>query len=135
MTQISPYLNFDGNCCEAMNFCKECLGGELMFQTVEASPVAAQCPEGIKHHIMHSSLTKEGFVIMGSDMHREKLSDGNTVSLCFNCSSEEEINSFFSKLSEGGKVTEPLAQMFWGALFGALTDKFGKQWMFNCNPQ
>ena len=130
--QMSPYLNFDGNCREAMNFYKECLGGELFVQTVGESPVAGQMPAALKDSVMHSSLTtKDGLVFMGSDMHREKLADGNTVHICINCSSEEEINSLFSSLSQGGKVTDPLAEMFWGALYGSLTDKYSKQWIFN----
>jgi len=33
---------------------------------------------------------------------------------------------------DGGKVTMPLADAFWGARFGMLVDKFGLHWMFNC---
>jgi PhnB protein len=131
MKQLSPYLSFTGNCREAMNFYKDCLGGELALQTVEGSPIESHCPVGMKHHIVHSTLTKDGHVIMASDLAKEKLADGNTVQLCINCSSEEEINSLFAKLAEGGKITEPLGVMFWGGTFGALTDKFGKHWMFN----
>ena len=131
MTQINPYLSFNGNCREAMNFYKECLGGELYLQTVAESPIAGQMPPATLQQIMHSSLTKNGLVIMASDMSREKLVEGNTVQLCINCSSMEEINSFFSKLSVGGKITDPLAEMFWGATYGALTDKFGKHWLLN----
>lgn len=130
-TKINAYLSFSGNCREAMTFYKECLGGELNIQTVGESPMAAQMPPGMKDAVLHSSVTSGELVIMSSDLHREKLIDGNTVQLCVNCSSEEETKSFFSKLSAGGKITEPLAIMFWGALYGALTDKFGKQWMFN----
>ena len=40
------------------------------------------------------------------------------------------------KTSEGGKVTMPLSDMFWGASFGVCTDKYGINWMFNYeNPQ
>ena len=45
--------------------------------------------------------------------------------LCMNCSSAEEINSFFNNLSSDGKIIEPLHQSFWGATFGVITDKFG----------
>ena len=65
MTQISAYLNFNGNCREAMTFYKNCLGGELSLQTVEGSPMEAGCPAGVKHQILHSSLTKKWFDIDG----------------------------------------------------------------------
>jgi PhnB protein len=29
-------------------------------------------------------------------------------------------------------VTMPLADQFWGAYFGMLVDRFGVQWMVNC---
>ena len=38
----------------------------------------------------------------------------------------------FQTLAEGGKVEVPLQDMFWGACFGSLKDRYGVQWMFNC---
>jgi PhnB protein len=62
---------------------------------------------------------------------------GTAVSLMLNCSSEEEIKDYYSKLSEGGEPTHPLEISFWGALFGDLTDKYGNQWLlhFDKNQQ
>jgi PhnB protein len=132
MAQLNPYLNFDNNCREAMNFYKDCLGGELTLQTVGEMPaMAAQMPPQMKDNILHSTLTSGDIVIMASDLNREKQIEGNTVHLCVNCNSENELNSFFSKLSAGGKVTEPLADMPWGGMYGSLTDQYGKHWVFN----
>ncbi len=132
MTQINAYLGFNGDCREAMNFYKECLGGELTLQTVEGSPAEAQCPAAMKHQILHASLVKNGLILMGSDMvGPEGIIKGNTIALSLNCSSEEEINTFFSKLSSGGQIIDPLKMQFWGALFGVFTDKYGIRWMLN----
>lgn len=132
MPQLNPYLSFEGNCREAMNFYKECLGGELTMQTVGEMPeMAAQMPPEMKDHIMHSTLISGGIVIMGSDLNREKHLEGNTVHLCLNCDNETEQDTFFSGLSEGGKITEPLSDMPWGGRYGSLTDKFGKYWVLN----
>ena len=68
MTQIYAYLNFNGNCREAMTFYKECLRGELTLQTVEGSPIEAQCPTAMKHQVLHASLMKNGLLLMGSHM-------------------------------------------------------------------
>jgi PhnB protein len=136
MTQIAPYLNFNGNCREAMNFYKDCLGGELVLQPIKGSPMEAQCPAGTENQIMHSSLTGEGFVLMASDMLSPGgYQPGNNFSLTINCSSEEQVHSLFSKLSAGGSVFQPLQEQFWGALFGMLTDKFGTRWMLNCEKK
>src|SRR5215212_698895 len=105
MTQINAYLNFDGNCREAMNFYQDCLGGELALQTVEGSPIEAECPAAIKHHILHASLINDGLILMGSDMQGpERFIKGNTIALSLSCSSNEEINAFFLNLSRNGKI-------------------------------
>jgi PhnB protein len=129
-TQITPYLNFNGQCREAMTFYQSCLGGELMLQKVSESPMAAQMPSEAGQQILHSQLTSGDVVLMGSDRMGSTVT-GNTVTLCFNCNSEEEVNSYFDKLSRGGKVKTQLHQTFWGATYGELTDKFGMDWMFN----
>ncbi len=132
MTQINSYFTFSGNCREAMNFYKECLGGELIFQTIGESPLADKMPKEMKDCILHATLTNEGFVIMGSDMTSESgLTKGNAVSLILNCSVELDIRMFFKNLSDGGTVKHPLENNFRGALFGDLTDKFGNNWILN----
>ena len=132
MAQLSPYLSFNGNCREAMTFYQECLGGELHMQTVGDSPMAEKMPAEKKNNIMHSTLTAGDIVLMAADsMDHEPWVAGNAMTLCINCGSEEEITTFFNKLSVGGKVIHPLTVEFWGATFGMLTDKFGIQWMFN----
>ena len=131
MTYINAYLNFNGKCREAMNFYKDCFGGNLVMQKVSESPMAAQMPSEMGSKILHSSLTKDGIVLMGSDMLGNAIVDGNKIGLCMNCSNLEEIHEFFNKLSAGGKIRQPLHQSFWGATYGELTDKFGINWMFN----
>lgn len=131
MTHINAYLNFNGNTKEAMTFYKECLGGELVMQKIGESPMAAQMPSEMGVKILHSSLTSNAIVLMASDCMGDKVVNGNSVWLCLNCSSDEEINVFFNNLATEGKINEPLQQSFWGATFGSLTDKFGIHWMFN----
>jgi PhnB protein len=129
MARINPYLNFNDNCREAMNFYKECVGGELTITTVGESPMAAQMPPAMKDSILHSSLKIGDNMLMGSDMRKKQLTDGDTVSLSLNCSSEDEQNKFYKNLSSGGTIDEHLGEMPVGARIGALTDKFGKHWI------
>jgi PhnB protein len=132
MTQINSYLTFGGNCREAMNFYKDCLGGELTLQTIGESPLADKMPPAMKDFILHATLTKDSLILMGSDMVGERgLIKGNAVSLAVNCSSEEEIQNFYKKLSAGGNKNHALEQSFWGATFGDLTDKYGNHWLLN----
>jgi PhnB protein len=131
MTHINAYLHFNGNCREAMTFYQECLGGELTMQTIGESPMAAQMSPEAKDSIMHATLTKGGLVLMASDMMGDKPDYGNVISLMLYCSSEDEIKDCFAKLSSGGTIQQPLAEQFWGANYGELTDKSGLNWMLN----
>ena len=132
--QINNYLTFNGNASEVMHYYKDCLGGELFIMKVRDTPMANQCPAGMQDQLMHSTLSKDGIVlIMASDMVAPGFPfvEGNNFALSVNCSSEEEINSLFQKLGEGGKIIDPLKTQFWGAIFGVLNDKYGIRWMFN----
>src|SRR5258706_121535 len=80
------------NCREAMTFYKQCLGGELTFQTIGESPMAAQMPAVMKDRILHATLINDELTIMASDMVDEKgLVRGNSISLMLDLSSENEI--------------------------------------------
>ena len=132
MTKINSYLTFNGNCREAMTFYKECIGGELSFQTIGESPMAEQMPEKVRDYILHSTLVKGDLILMGSDMvPDEGLRKGNAISLMLDCSSEEEIKGLYEALSKDGKKDHPLETSFWGATFGDITDKFGNHWLLH----
>ena len=136
MRGISSYLTFAGNCREAMLFYKECLGGELSLQTIGESPLSGKMPPQMKDSILHSTLAKKGFVLMGSDMvSKEGLIKGNAVSLMLNCNSEKEIRACYENLSREGRTEHPLEITFWGALFGDLTDKYGNHWLLHFDKQ
>jgi PhnB protein len=132
MKRINSYLTFSGNCRDAMSFYKECLGGELTVQTLGETPLADDLTDRMKNCVLHATLTKEKFVLLGSDMVPESgLVRGNSVSLSLDCSSERDIRTCYEKLSSGGTADYPLEETFWGSLFGSLTDKFGNHWLLN----
>jgi PhnB protein len=132
MTYLNPYLNFNGQCRNALTFYQECLEGQLELQKVAESPMAAKMPSEKGPLILHGALSKNGHtLLMGSDMIGSALHTGNSIMLCLNCSSDQEINSIFDRLSAGGQVKTPLHQSFWGATYGELKDKFGMDWMLN----
>ena len=132
MKQINAYLSFNGNCREAMQFYKECLGGELSFQTIGESPLSEKMPPQMKESILHATLTKDQLVLMASDMVSDKgLVKGNAVSMVLECNDEEEIYATYQSLAAGGESTHPIENTFWGALFGGLMDKYGNNWLLH----
>jgi PhnB protein len=130
MKDITPYLTFNGTCRQAMTFYKDILGGDLELMDFASSPM--EVPDEAKNNIMHAILSTNSFTLMASDtMPNQAVTNGNSVSLSINCQSVDEINHLFNSLSDGGEITMPLEDTFWGARFGMLTDKFGTCWMFN----
>jgi len=136
MATINPYLNFPGNTEDAFNFYKSVFGGEFVtLQRFKDTPEAGRVPEKDKDKIMHVSLPiGKGNTLMGTDAVESmghKLTVGNNIQISISPDSEEETKKIFNSLSAGGKVEVPLDKMFWGALFGMFTDKFGIKWMVN----
>lgn len=136
MKSIDAYLFFETECREAMTFYQQCLGGELTMMSIGESLVAAQLPAEKKDLIMHSSLTNGGMVLLCADnCMGGPLEKGRAMSLSLNCSSEEELQDVYKKLSEGGNPYHVPRVEFWGDTFGMLTDKFGINWMVSYRPQ
>ncbi|MFN7160745.1 MAG: VOC family protein [Candidatus Gracilibacteria bacterium] len=141
MTMINPYLMFDGNCEEAMNFYADALGAEAQIMKVGDSPAAGDFDEASKKRVMHSALMKDGeSILLASDVMMEyadgvKYTIGNAMTVCIHCKSEEEIRTFFANLSKGGEVGSEVKTEFWGDMFGMVTDKYGFDWMLNFSKQ
>lgn len=131
--KFNAYIKInDRKCKEAMNFYQSCFGGELDFMTVGSSPMAKEMPAENADLIMHSTLTKNGVMLFSaSDMMRDKAVIGDNVGISINFDNEKEIREVFEKLSLGGDIFMPLEDVFWGALFGVFTDKYGVEWMLN----
>lgn len=131
MQVAQPYLNFDGNAREAMYFYKRCLDAELRMQTF--AETGHHGPPGAGDRVMHARLEKGPMVVMASDsMPGTPYTQGNNFHVAVQCDSVDEIERVFERFAEGGSVTLPLQDTFWGSRFGMLTDKFGVNWMFNC---
>ncbi len=134
MPTLKPYLTFNGTCRDAMNFYKDCLGGELSLMPVGESPVANEMPPGYKDQILHASLKTNELEILASDMQPVTMVETNANHLCLICTTVEEAKILWEKLSAGGKINQPLHEMFFGFI-GTFTDKFGKYWMIEADKK
>lgn len=135
MKTLHPYIDFSGKCREALEFYKKCLHGEIVtIQTFGEAPVGAE--EKDKQNIMHSEFRAEGIHFMATDgMPDRKATAGDNISLTIQFTDENEQTEIFNALAEGGKVTQPVVDTFWGARFGMLVDRYGIHWMVNCQKQ
>lgn len=133
MAQVSlePYLFFKGNCREAMEFYKSVFGGELSLNTISEAPAGTPTmPGGKPEDIMHAALKGGAVNLMACDSTNasDKMAK---VSLSLGGTDEDELRQIFDKLADGGKVNMPLEKMFWGDVFGSVSDKYGVDWQVN----
>ena len=138
--RVSTYVNFPGNTEEAFNFYKsvfktEFINGIQRFGEIPAESGHPPITEQIKNMVLHVELPLlGGHILMGTDAPKEMgftLSQGNNMHICIEPETREEAKRLFDELSEGGNITMPLADMFFGAYFGEFSDKYGINWMIN----
>jgi len=136
MKAIQNYLTFNGNSEEAFAFYRSVFGGEYasLMRFGEMPPEENfPIPEEMKNNIMHLTLAiSDSLILMGSDsMNPPEFSAGNNFSIYLATDSKEEADKLFSNLSDGGEVTMPIMDTFWGSYFGSLNDRFGIGWMIS----
>ncbi|MGI5501295.1 VOC family protein [Lentzea sp. CA-135723] len=128
-TRLNPYISFDGQARQAMEFYHSVFGGELKMNTfgefgMQDTPQADQ--------IMHAQLETElGYTIMASDTPPGMaFQSGSRITVSLS-GDEEVLREYFAKLAVGGKVGTPLEKQMWGDEYGDLVDQFGVNWMVN----
>lgn len=131
MEVIIPYLNFNGNAKEALDFYSTALKGKVTQSSTFGEGNMAQ-DESMKDKILHAVFESGELKFMVSDCPPGvSVNSGNQVSLSLNFTDAELIETTFAALADGGNITMPMQDTFWGARFGMTTDKFGVHWMFN----
>ncbi|MDX3522624.1 VOC family protein [Streptomyces scabiei] len=130
VSRLNPYLSFDGDARQALEFYREVFGGELTLNTFGAfgSPDAPGADK-----IMHGMLeTPSGFTLMGADTPPGmEYAPGSSFSVSLSGDDEAELRGYWEKLSAGATVSVPLDKQMWGDVFGMCTDRFGVPWMVN----
>jgi PhnB protein len=129
-SQLNPYLNFNGNARQALEFYKTVFGGNLTLNTF-AQFGAQDSPDADR--IMHGMLeTDAGYTIMGADVTSEMEFHpmaGFAVSLSGD--DVDVLRDYWEKLSTSGTTTMPLEKQVWGDEFGMCVDEFGVSWLVN----
>lgn len=129
-TPTFPYISFAGNCEEAMEFYKSCLGGTLNIMRYDDSPM--EVTDDQKQKVMHSTLSFDGGKVMAADtVMGPAPAPGSNMSIMLAPEDGAFADQVFKALSAGGKITMPFDKTFWGAKFGMFVDKFGIHWMVN----
>jgi PhnB protein len=131
ITQLNPYLSFEGHAEQAIKHYEQALGAQVtqLMRMSDAPGIAAEHAQ----KVMHCELRIDGQALMVSDtMPGSKVIAADSLHVCLNFDSAQDMQKRFDALGVGGKINHPIHDTFWGAKFGMLTDKFGVHWMMNC---
>ncbi len=142
MARVSTYLNFPGTTEAAFAHYRDVFGTDYAtplqrFGDMPSPPGQPALPPDIARQVLHVALPiLGGHVLMGTDVvpglspgvHQP----GNNVTLNLEPDTRAEADRLYAALSEGGSADAPMADMFWGAYWGVLQDRFGLRWMINC---
>jgi PhnB protein len=131
--QMTTYVCFKGECEAAFKLYERTLGAQIgpMFRYGE-SPMANQVAPDWSNKVMHGSLTIGGQVLMGADLEPNRYEPPRGFSLSLQIDNTAEAERIFAELSEAGRVVTPLEKTFWAERFGVFIDRFGIQWVINC---
>jgi PhnB protein len=132
---VDVYLNFNGNCREAVEFYAQVFKTEkpqiMTFGEAPPNP-NYELPEEAKDLVMHTRLNIDGSNVMFSDTFPGMpFVEGNNVTLAIVNKDIEQIKSIYEDLKEDGNVVMELQETFWSKLYGQVTDKFGIHWQLN----
>jgi PhnB protein len=135
ITQVQPYLFFDGRCDEALDFYRRVLGAEVtMLMRYKESPDPQMCPPSAGDKVMHATFRIGDTTAMASDGRNQGAPRFEGFALSITVPSEPEAERLFAGLAEGGQVHMPLAKTFFAARFGMVADRFGVTWMIVAAP-
>ncbi len=130
---IQPYLFFNGNCEQAIEFYRKALDAEVeMMRRFKDSPEPqppGTIPPGFENKIMHAGLRIGESIVMASDGRCEGKPSFQGFSLSLTVADEAEADRLFAALAESGEVQLPLTKTFFSPRFGMVTDRFGVGWM------
>jgi PhnB protein len=129
-SRLNPYISYDGNAREAMEYYERVFGGTLTLNTFgEFGDQDAAHADRIMHGMLE---TDGGFTLMGADTPPGQEHDpGNNFAVSLSGDDGVELRGYWEKLCDGGEVSVPLERQMWGDEFGMCTDRFGVAWMVN----
>jgi PhnB protein len=127
-SRLNPYLSFNGNARDAMEFYRSVFGGELRINTFGdyGNPDPA-----VADKVMHAQLeTDAGYTLMASDLMPDMpFNRGDSITVSLSGEDADRLRGYWEKLSDGGTVSMPLEKQMWGDEFGMCSDRYGVPWM------
>ncbi|HEX4340699.1 MAG TPA: VOC family protein [Polyangiaceae bacterium] len=131
---LNPSLAFNGTCARAIALYERALGAkiETLVHFGDAEKMGQSFDVASKDLVLHATLQLGGgkLMVMDAPPSRPVPSDTN-VHVYVDFAAARELETSFAILAQGGTVTMPVADTFWGSRFGMLQDEFGIRWMLS----
>ncbi len=131
MKKLIPYLIINDKCEQALDFYKQCFGGELNFlQKYEETDYDVS--PAFKTKVAHAEFISDQVHFYASDgFEGEKAKVGNNIAMSVIFNDEAEQRSVFEKLRADGEITMNFAETSANSKLATLIDKFGIHWYLN----
>ena len=128
--KLHAFLNFGGNCEQALRFYEQHLGGRItmMMRRAEQPDQPLKWP-GWEQSIQFATMDLAETQVMASDVPPDHFQLMRSVYMSLTFDSAAEAERIWTLLSDGAQIFMPLAETFFAVRFGQLRDKFGVSWM------
>jgi len=128
--KMNTYVNFNGNCAEALQFYEKHLGGKIVsMSTFDQMPDHTNTPPGMEKKVLHARILIGDALLMASDGPPDRVQPMRSAYLCLSLDSNEEAERLYALLSDGGEIFMKMEETFFAHRFAMLRDKFGISWM------
>ena len=128
MREIIPFLTVK-NCLEAIDYYIDVFDAKLDGEITMMNNIRGYEDEKYKDLVGHATLLiGKSKIFMNDYLEENKHKEGNNTQFVLNFYNEEELRSKFNRIAKDGNLVWDLEEVFWGALFGTVKDKYGIYW-------
>jgi PhnB protein len=128
MSKIIPFVTVKG-ALQALEFYKEIFHVKQVGDITMLSNIDGFEDHKFEGKVGHMTIELgESTFFMNDFLYEYPVDEGTNIQFVVDLESEENLRKAFISLSEDGEIIEELHEVFWGALFGTVKDKFGVTW-------
>lgn len=126
--EIITFITVKG-ALEAREFYKEVFGAKQVGEITFLTQFDEFKDEKYKDMVGHMTLEiGKSRIFVNDEIEEQPMTKGEIVQLVVNFETEEALKKAFHLMAEEGEIISELQEVFWGALFGTVKDKYGIYW-------
>ena len=137
MTKVfDVFLNFDGDCRDALEFYSEVFGLAMSEEIITYGQAPGfSGPEADRERVIYASLPIYGISVMFSDCPADSdYVKGTNIIMSLGTDDASEIERLYAALSDGGSIKMELGKTFFNDYYAMVTDRFDITWQLGLAP-